>query len=131
MRRLALLLIVLLTFTPGCATIVGTSTGAITGMVDLPSETYKQSETVRDFPVLLPAMVIMTVAIGAGAGPLAGFFKGVSDDVQWVVGWVGYGKVFGTFEKASIWRPWTFSIEQGRNVNVEEEDEAPENLQSQ
>lgn len=115
MKSATLVLILLLVFAPGCATITGTTTGAFTGAVDLPSETYKESESVKDFPWLFAPMVVVTGTIGFGGGPLAGLVKGFSADIQWLVDWVSYGKIFGSFDKISIWRPWTFSIEEGRN----------------
>jgi hypothetical protein len=123
MRAAALLLILSLVFTPGCATLTGASTGAFTGAVDLPSETYKKSDSLREDAFLFPFLVVIVGGLGAAGGPVAGLAKGFSDDVQWVIGWVGYDKIFGSFENVSVWRPWTFTVEDGRNVEETDSDE--------
>ena len=45
--------------------------------------------------------------LGFATGPVMGFVKGVSLDIQWVSDHVDYGDAFGTCGEASIWRPHT------------------------
>ena len=52
--------------------------------------------------------VLVIGPVGCVLGPLAGFGKGISLDVQWCIGQVRYGNVFGSYREESIWRPWTW-----------------------
>jgi uncharacterized protein YceK len=92
----------------GCATITGTATGAFTGLVDAPAETYRHnSEAFHEHPMLYGLDALVIAPIGAVTGPVFGFVKGISLDLQWVVGQVEYGDAFGSYGPASIWRPHT------------------------
>jgi len=102
------LVVALFTLT-GCATIMGTGTGALTGMVDLPAETYRLNKPAfEEHPMLFGATTVVLAPVGLALGPVSGFFKGVSLDVQWVTGKVGCGDVFFSYNNASIWRPHTY-----------------------
>ena len=92
----------------GCAGITGLVTGAFTGAVDLPAETYRQNQLAFEHnPMLFGVDVLVVGPCGVAGGPVVGLVKGLSLDVQWVCGWMRYGQVFGTYKEASIWRPWT------------------------
>lgn len=102
------LAVALITLT-GCATIMGTGTGALTGMVDLPAQTYRVNKPAfENHPMLYGVSTVVLVPVGAGLGPVSGFFKGVSEDVQWITGKINYGDVFASYNSASIWRPHTY-----------------------
>jgi hypothetical protein len=109
MRTLTILAAVAaIAFLSGCATITGTATGALTGIVDAPAETYRHNqEAFKENPMLYGLDALVIAPIGFVTGPLFGFIKGVSVDLQWVVGHVRYGDVFGSYGNASIWRPHT------------------------
>ena len=107
--RLAALLLLLLVAVSGCATITGTATGAFTGAVDLPAETYRANcEAFKKWGILHGLNVLVLGPIGLGTGPIFGFVKGLSIDVQWLVGHLDYGDAFGTYGPESVWRPHTF-----------------------
>jgi hypothetical protein len=92
----------------GCAGITGLVTGAFTGAVDLPAETYRQNQLAFEHNPMLYGLDVLVVApCGLVGGPVIGFCKGLSLDVEWICGWMRYGQVFGTYREASIWRPWT------------------------
>ena len=92
----------------GCAMITGTVTGAITGAVDAPAETYRANrEGFKQNPVLFSFDAVVIGPIGIVTGPVFGLFKGMSLDIQWVIGQVRYGDVFGSYRPQSIWRPHT------------------------
>ena len=92
----------------GCATVTGTVTGAFTGMVDAPAEVYRHNRAYfAENPMMYAPNVLLVGTFGLVAGPIVGFIKGVSLDVQWKVGHITYGEVFGTYGPASIWRPFT------------------------
>jgi hypothetical protein len=92
----------------GCATITGTVTGAFTGAVDAPAQVYRHNrETFEDMPMLYGVDFLVVGAFGMATGPIMGFLKGLSIDVQWLVGHVDYGDAFGTYGPTSIWRPFT------------------------
>ncbi len=105
------LLAVVLAFS-GCATVTGTATGMPMGAIDAPAETYRQNrEAFDDYPILHGLNVIVMVPVGAVTGPVLGFAKGISLDVQCAIGRQNYGNVFGTYEEPSIWRPYTLRWE--------------------
>lgn len=110
MRFLCLAALVVALFTvTGCATIMGTATGALTGAVDMPAEAYRHNK--MDFenqPMLYGLDVLFLSPVGIVLGPLTGFVKGVSLDVGWIAGKVSYGDVFLSYREASIWRPHTY-----------------------
>ena len=110
MRFLCFVTLAVALFTlTGCATITGTGTGALTGMVDLPAQAYRLNKASFDeHPMLFGVTTVVLVPVGAVIGPVSGFFKGVSLDVQWVTGKVGYGSVFASYGNTSIWRPHTY-----------------------
>ena len=92
----------------GCATVTGTVTGAFTGMVDAPAEVYRHNRVYfAENPMMYGANVVFVGTVGLLTGPIVGFFKGVSLDVQWMMGHVSYSDAFGTYGPASIWRPFT------------------------
>jgi hypothetical protein len=92
----------------GCATITGTVTGAGTGLVDLPAETYRHNcEAFEKYPILYGLNAVVIGPIGCVTGPLMGFVKGASLDVQWLVDHVSYADAFGSYAAPSVWRPHT------------------------
>ena len=92
----------------GCASLTGLVTGAFTGAVDLPAETYRQNRVAfEQNPMLYGLDVFVVAPCGIVGGPVVGLVKGVSLDVEWVCGKIGYGQVFDSYRDASIWRPWT------------------------
>jgi hypothetical protein len=92
----------------GCAGLTGLVTGAFTGAVDLPAETYRQNQRAfEQNPMLYGLDVLVVAPCGIAGGPVIGFCKGLSLDVEWVCGWMRYGPVFQTYKEDSIWRPWT------------------------
>ena len=98
----------LCTASSGCATIMGTATGAFTGLVDGPAAVAAANEEAfRDHPEYWVLDVLVVAPLSAVVGPLAGFIKGVAIDVQWVRDELDYGEAFGTYRAPSIWRPWT------------------------
>lgn len=93
----------------GCAMITGTATGAFTGGVDAPAETYRAKRAEFDeFPMLHGLNALFMGPVGVVTGPVLGLVKGLSLDIQWTIGQVDYAEVFGSYGQASIWRPWTF-----------------------
>ena len=92
----------------GCAMITGTVTGAFTNAVDAPAETYRHNcKAFHDYPILYGCDALVMGPVGIVTGPVFGFVKGLSLDVEWVTGKISYGTVFGTYQAASIWRPYT------------------------
>lgn len=93
----------------GCATILGTGTGALTGMVDMPAEAYRHNKA--DFenqPMLYGLDALFLGPLGAAFGPVTGFVKGVSLDIGGITGKVSYGDMFFSYREASVWRPHTY-----------------------
>ena len=91
----------------GCATITGTVTGPFTGFVDLPTEIIREQELATDAGhTWLIAMV--AAPVGFVGGPIFGFIKGVALDVSALNGSLSYSEEFGTYDRASVWRPYTF-----------------------
>lgn len=112
-------LLILFTFSlplfTGCATITGTATGAATGAVDAPAQTYRENrDSFEKYPILHSVNVVGMGTVGVLAGPVLGFGKGLSLDVQWLIGQQQYPIMFGTYEPQSIWRPFTLQWEQTR-----------------
>jgi len=104
----AFVLAAMLLLCSGCAGITGLVTGAFTGAVDLPAETYRQNQMgFEKNPMLYGVDVLVVAPCGIAGGPVVGLVKGLSLDVEWVCGKINYGQVFGTYNEASIWRPWT------------------------
>ena len=96
----------------GCAMIAGTATGAATGMIDAPAETYRHNtEAFENNPILFGLNALVMGPIGIVTGPVFGFGKGLSLDIQCAIGQVDYEDVFRTYSRRSIWRPhslgWT------------------------
>ena len=109
MTRLGLAALVALMLLPGCAAVTGVATGAFTGAVDLPAETYRvHRETFHRYPYLFGLNVFFVGPVGFAGGPVAGLIKGASLDVQCAIELMDYHEVFHTYRPASIWRPWTF-----------------------
>ena len=103
----------------GCASLTGLITGAFTGAVDLPAETYRQNRLAfEQNPMLFGLDVFVVAPCGIVGGPVVGFVKGASLDVEWVTGKIGYGVVFDTYRDASIWRPWTIYWPSRRPMNM-------------
>ncbi len=114
----AFVLAAMLLLCSGCAGITGLVTGAFTGAVDLPAETYRQNQLAfEQNPILYGVDALVVGPCGLAGGPLVGFCKGLSLDVEWVCGWMNYGLVFGTYKEASIWRPWTINWSKPMPVN--------------
>ncbi|MEZ0230942.1 MAG: hypothetical protein ACAI25_20150 [Planctomycetota bacterium] len=102
------LLLGALTSTSGCAALTGLTTGAFTGAVDAPAQVARHYHGEFDRnPIYYFFDVVFFVPVGIVFGPAAGFAKGLSIDVMWLVGKQQYGPVFGTYEEPSIWRPYT------------------------
>lgn len=92
----------------GCATVTGTVTGALTGAVDAPAETYRHNrEAFEREPMLFGLNAVGMGAVGIVTGPIFGLGKGLSLDVQCLIGQMDYGTVFWSYDKPSIWRPHT------------------------
>jgi hypothetical protein len=107
-RLLALALLATLCLTSGCATITGTVSGPLTGMIDAPAETYRANRYVfADYPILFSVDALVMGPFGIVTGPLFGFCKGLALDIQWVINQVDYSEVFGSYRPTSIWRPFT------------------------
>jgi hypothetical protein len=69
----------------GCAGITGPITGPFTGAVDLPAETYRRNSDAFDQnPMLYGTDGIVAGPCRFAGGPIAGFCKGLSLDVEWV-----------------------------------------------
>ncbi len=94
----------------GCAMIMGTATGALTGAIDAPAETYRANrDAFAEYPVLFTADALVMAPLGMATGPLFGLVKGMALDIQWVIGQVEYGDVFFSYGRESIWRPHTIT----------------------
>jgi hypothetical protein len=110
MRLLAALALTMgLYVLPGCAMLTGTLTGAFTGAVDAPAQTYRENRS--DFiehPILFSLDVLVVGPVGLVCGPLAGLGKGLSLDVQLMMGQVKHSEVYGSYGPASVWRPYTW-----------------------
>jgi len=110
MKMISLVIIALLL--TGCATVTGTVTGAFTGALDLPVETYRANpEFFHDSPIAYGFDALIMGPVGLVLGPVMGFFKGLSLDIQWVAQQVSYRDVFGSYQPQSIWRPHTLHWE--------------------
>lgn len=104
----AVLLVGALTFAPGCASLTGLVTGAFTGAIDAPAQVYRYNrDTFEDHPEYWIWNLLVFVPVGLVVGPLAGLSKGVGLDVEWMLNEIGYGPVFGSYDRPSIWRPYT------------------------
>ena len=109
-RVLVLALAVSLLAAPGCSALPGMLTGAFTGCVDAPMQVYRHHRTFFDRnPIYWTFNVIFIGPLGLAAGPIVGFAKGLSLDVEWLLGEMGYKRVFLTYREPSIWRPYTIS----------------------
>ncbi len=111
MKTLRIVLVVAMAFLlSGCAMITGTVTGAFTGAIDAPAETYRHNrEAFAEHPILFAPDALIMGPVGIVIGPIFGLSKGVALDVQWTIGQVDYADVFGSYGKVSIWRPYTLS----------------------
>ncbi len=109
MRTLQIVLVIAIVCAlSGCAMITGTVTGALTGAVDAPAETYRHNrEAFADYAILFTPDVLIMGPLGIATGPVFGFVKGLALDIQWTIGQVSYGDVFGSYGETSIWRPHT------------------------
>ena len=92
----------------GCATATGTVSGALTGAVDAPAETYRNNkEAFEKEPMLFGVNALGMGIVGIATGPVFGLGKGLSLDVQTLIGQMNYNEVFLTYNEASVWRPHT------------------------
>jgi len=107
-RGLALLCGLWLAGASGCATLTGLVTGGFTGLVDAPAQMYRYHEgEFNRHPEYWPYNILFVSPVGMGFGPLAGMAKGIALDVEWCLGEVSYGRVFGSYRDVSVWRPYT------------------------
>ncbi|RMG15947.1 MAG: hypothetical protein D6731_07265 [Planctomycetota bacterium] len=105
---IALLLGAALFVQPGCAAFTGLLTGAFTGCVDAPMQVYRHNKSTMDHhPEYWAFNALFVGPLGFAAGPLVGFVKGLSVDLQWLLGRTRYGKAFGSYRSVSVWRPYT------------------------
>ncbi len=93
---------------PGCATITGVVTGAFTGFVDLPSEIIHKNQLKPDSADTW-MVAIFTAPVGFVLGPAFGFVKGIALDVSAVSGALSVGEEFGTYQRVSVWRPYSYN----------------------
>lgn len=109
MKILRALAICLLAFLPlqGCSAIMGLTTGAFTGFVDLPTTLVEADKNQADDPDFYAAAVLLAPA-GFVLGPVMGFAKGLALDFTWLTGRVDYGDVYGSYTTASVWRPFAW-----------------------
>jgi hypothetical protein len=106
---LALLLTACLSAAAGCAGLTGLVTGAITGPRDCTEETMRQNSFAYHYnPMLYGVGAVLLTPVGLVTGPVCGFVKGVSLDVEATMDMVDYSEVFCTHNEASIWRPFTW-----------------------
>jgi hypothetical protein len=93
---------------PGCAAMTGLVTGAFTGAVDAPAQVYRYHRAEMDHhPEYWAYNVLLMGPVGFATGALAGFVKGLSLDIQWLIGRVRYDRVFTKYKNYSVWRPFT------------------------
>lgn len=92
---------------PSCATVTGVATGAFTGFIDLPSEIIAENKMAPDAGGTW-VIAMLTAPVGFALGPAFGLVKGVGIDVNAAVGNLSSAKAFGTYERVSIWRPYSF-----------------------
>ena len=99
-----------ITLSSGCATLAGSLTGALTGMVDAPAQVYRQNrESFTKHPTFWPANILIVGPLGFVGGEVVGFWKGMTLDIEFLLGNIGLNDVFGSYDEASIWRPYTLS----------------------
>ncbi len=109
-----LLIVAMACVLSGCAMVTGTATGAFTGALDAPAENYRRNrEIFAEHPIMFAPNALIMGPIGLATGPLFGLGKGLALDIQWVVGQVNYGDVFGSYNETSIWRPHTLEWSSG------------------
>lgn len=98
---------------PSCATVTGVATGAFTGFVDLPNEIIAENELRPDAGGTW-VVAMFAAPVGFALGPAFGFVKGVGIDVNAAIGNVSRSEAFGTYERVSIWRPYSFDWDSRR-----------------
>src|SRR5689334_12766714 len=82
---------------PGCAALPGLLTGGFTGAVDAPMQVYRHHRTFFERnPIYWTFNVIFIGPLGVAAGPIVGFAKGLSLDIEWLLNEIGYQRVFTT-----------------------------------
>ena len=116
MKMFRALALCLLAFLPlqSCSAVMGLTTGAFTGFVDLPSTLVEGDKHQADDPDFYAAATFLAPT-GMVLGPVMGFFKGLALDYTWVTGRVEYGDVYGGYTNASVWRPYSWHwIEEDR-----------------
>ncbi|MFP4176793.1 MAG: hypothetical protein ACLFT2_06145 [Candidatus Brocadiia bacterium] len=115
MRRIVIAVSVMalsLLFATGCATVTGTASGVPMGAIDAPAETYRHNREAMDrLPILHGLNVVVMAPVGAVGGPVLGFGKGISLDVQMMLEQQQPAEVFGSYGANSVWRPWTVKWE--------------------
>ena len=93
---------------PGCAAMTGLLTGAFTGAIDAPAQVYRKNRAEMDHhPEYWTFNALIVGPIGFAAGPIVGFAKGLSTDLQWLINRLRYDRVFTTYKNPSVWRPYT------------------------
>jgi len=93
---------------PGCATITGVATGAFTGLVDLPNEMIHKNQLKPDSGDTW-VVAIFAAPIGFVLGPAFGLVKGIALDVSALRGDLSLDEEFGTYQRTSIWRPYSYN----------------------
>ena len=100
-------MLLLATLLPSCATVTGTATGAVTGFVDLPNMLIRKHQMKDDAPETWLLAIVMA-PVGVALGPALGLVKGIALDVGVIRNQLTLSEEFGTYEAASVWRPFTF-----------------------
>jgi len=106
-RLLGAALLATATMLPSCATVTGVATGAFTGFIDLPNEIIAENQLRADAEGTW-IVAMFAAPVGFVLGPAFGLVKGVGVDINTAVGNVSSSEAFGTYERVSIWRPYTF-----------------------
>ncbi|MHC4473482.1 MAG: hypothetical protein ACYS99_21260 [Planctomycetota bacterium] len=107
MRILHVVLLVPLLVLPSGCFIVGAVTGPFSGAIDAPCQVYEHNrEAFEESPMLYGADALIVGAFGFGTGPLMGFMKGLSLDIQVLSGHVDTGDAWSS-GPASVFRPFT------------------------
>ena len=96
------------TLSSGCATATGLVTGPFTGFIDLPSDVIERNQ-MRSDAIETWAIAIVGAPVGFVLGPFFGAIKGVALDVSAIGGSLSLHEEFGTYSRASIWRPYSFN----------------------
>jgi hypothetical protein len=109
-------LLAAITCLSGCATFTGTITGAFTGFVDLPNDVIRRHRLSPDSGDTW-LVAIVAAPIGFVGGPIFGFIKGIGLDVNAMNGTLTLRQEFGSYDRMSVWRPYSFDWNQRRVKN--------------